>query len=543
MENLSRRSFIASAAVLGTVGTACTVNTAKAAVPLADNGIWEDEADIIICGAGCAGLAAACTAAFESLGTTINLEAAPKEFCGGNSAATMGVLFCPNDVNGAKLYQSNLNGFYHNFMDEEIFDVWANDIVTNKDWMEANFDCEYEPCKIGTAGVEGEFPTIPGAEFCPTYQRTEGTTWGAIKDKFDQLGLPIYYEARAMKLITNEGGEVIGVECEDGRRFKANKGVLLATGGFENNDEMMRTYMPAGYPHTRGMGGYYNQGDGIKMAMTMGADLKHMTNVSGAALGLRVVPNDSDFDARTWCSWKSKGYIYVDQHGRRFMDENAKRIHGKSYIGGTFIESPMPEGAWAIFNQAEFDGPDGKGGCIYLQECFSVVKGVDCFHSNEQALEAGSIIRCEDVAALAEATGLPEIELQKTLDRYNGYAAQNFDEDFGRGRETNLYCEPKDGLGNPDERTGRAAFDLVSIEPPYYCVRVYGTILNTQGGPKRSVDCEIIDVFGEPIPRLYSAGEMGCEYDYIYNAGGNISEAISSGRRAARIISALDPVM
>ena len=74
-------------------------------------------------------------------------------------------------------------------------------------------------------------------------------------------------------------------------------------------------------------------------------------------------------------------------------------------------------------------------------------------------------------------------------------------------------------------------------------MRVYGTILNTQGGPKRSVDCEVIDVFGEPIPRLYSAGEMGCEYDYIYNAGGNISEAISSGRRAARIISALDPVM
>ena len=541
MENLSRRSFVAST-TLTAAGLACAPAVARAAAPLPDNGNWDDAADIIICGAGCAGLTAACTAAFESLGSTINLEAAPEEHCGGNSSATMGVLFCPNDIEGAKLYQSSLNGYYHNFMDEEIFNVWAEDIVTNKDWMEEHFDCEYEPCTIGTTGQEGEFPTAPGAEFCPTYQRTESTTWLAIKAKFDELGLPIYYDARAVKLVVDDSGNVIGVECEDGRRFKANKGVLLATGGFECNDEMMRTYMPAGYPNVRGMGSWYNRGDGIKMALTMGADLKHMSNVSGAALGLRIVPDDFDEDARTWTSWATKGYIYVDERGHRFMNENINRVHGKSYIGGTFIESPMPDGAWAIFNQAEFDGKDGNGGCIYLQECFSVVKGVECYHSNQEALEAGSIIKCETVADLAAATGLPEEELQKTLDRYNGFVSQNLDEDFGRGRATSLYNEVKGEVADANDETGRDAFDLVAIEAPYYCVRVFGTILNTQGGPKRSVNCEVLDVFGEPIPRLYSAGEMGCEYDYIYNAGGNISEAISSGRRAARVISALDPI-
>ena len=73
-------------------------------------------------------------------------------------------------------------------------------------------------------------------------------------------------------------------------------------------------------------------------------------------------------------------------------------------------------------------------------------------------------------------------------------------------------------------------------------MQLVGTLLNTQGGPKRSANCEVIDVFGQPIPRLYSAGEMGCEYHYIYNVGGNIAEAISSGRLAARIMSALEPV-
>ncbi|MBR2836705.1 MAG: FAD-binding protein [Coriobacteriales bacterium] len=539
MKSIDRRSFIASAAAAA-AGSACFASAAQAAAPVADNGTWDDEADIIICGAGVAGLNAACTASFESLGTTINLEASPENLAGGNSASTVGVLFCPNDVESAKMYQAALDGYYHNFLDEKIFDVWANDIVLNKDWMEENYDCTYNP-NIGSTGTQGEFPAVPGADGCPTYRISEGLTWDAVKEKFDELELPIYYDARAMRLVVNEEGVVIGVECEDGRRFKAHKGVLLATGGFESSAEMMRTYMPAGYSNARGIGGWYNRGDGIKMAMTMGADLIHMSNISGAALGLRIVPDDFGEDARAWCSWSAKSYIYVDQHGRRFMDENIRRLHGKTYFGGTFIESPMPEGAWAIFDQAIFEGKEGKG-CIYLQNCFSVEHGVDCFHSNQEALEAGSIFKCDTVADLAAATGLPEAELQKTLERYNGFAAQNFDEDFGRGRATNDYNEPVDTLGSPDDLVTRAAFDLVPIEPPYYCVRLYGAILNTQGGPKRSADCEIIDVFGEPIPRLYSAGEMGCEYDYVYNAGGNISEAISSGRRAVRIISALDPI-
>lgn len=151
-------------------------------------------------------------------------------------------------------------------------------------------------------------------------------------------------------------------------------------------------------------------------------------------------------------------------------------------------------------------------------------------------------MKCDTIDDLATATGIDAAQLQKTIDRYNGMVAAGEDTDFGRGLAKNEYSEPMNWEGNEEDVEGRAAFDLVAIEAPYYCVQLVGTLLNTQGGPKRSANCEVIDVFGQPIPRLYSAGEMGCEYHYIYNVGGNIAEAISSGRLAARIMSALEPV-
>ena len=86
-----------------------------------------------------------------------------------------------------------------------------------------------------------------------------------------------------------------------------------------------------------------------------------------------------------------------------------------------------------------------------------------------------------------------------------------------------------------------AAFDLEPIEGPYYAIRLYISAINTQGGPKRAADGNIVKPGGVGIPRLYGAGEMGTIYSYNYNGGGNVGEALSSGRLAARSIGALQP--
>ena len=537
MTTLNRRSFLqTAAAATALAGFSAAPALADAPAPATD---WADEADVVIVGTGCAGMSAALTMALEDLGSCLVLEVAPRELRGGNSGATAGIVFSPDSVDAAIEYQNALSGAYA--CDDEVMQVWAENLLENIPWMTEHLGCEFKRNEQGTWGIQGEYPFMPRAQECPSYNVTEGTTWQVLAGKYDELGVPTYYETRATKLITNDNGEVIGVEAEDGRRFKAHKAVLLATGGFEANPEMMKTYLPAGYPDVIGKGSWYNRGDGIKMAQALGAELSHMSNVSGAALGLRMMP-EGDVDARTWTRWHTQGYVWVDARGRRFQDEGVLYTellrHGKQYRAGTFTESSMPSGAWAIFTQEEFDA-----GCIFSTSCFAAMKAVDGrFTENQQALDAGVIVKCDTVDDLAAATGIDAAQLQKTLDRYNAHVAAGEDTDFGRGAAKNEYSEPLTWEGNENDEEGRAACKLVAIEAPYYCTPLVGTLLNTQGGPKRSAKCEVIDVYGEPIARLYSAGEMGCEYHYIYNVGGNIAEAISSGRLAARIMSALDPV-
>ena len=103
------------------------------------------------------------------------------------------------------------------------------------------------------------------------------------------------------------------------------------------------------------------------------------------------------------------------------------------------------------------------------------------------------------------------------------------------GRDNSKF-EEEGGELNPSI----SAFALAELEPPFYGFPLYTGLLNTQGGPTRSAKGEVTDVDGNPIPRLYSAGELGCVYGYMYNGGGNVGEALSSGRIAVRNAAQLD---
>ena len=128
-----------------------------------------------------------------------------------------------------------------------------------------------------------------------------------------------------------------------------------------------------------------------------------------------------------------------------------------------------------------------------------------------------------------------------TVGFYNECAEQGRDTLFHRGEAMNRFGELISTPGHENDEVATKPFDLVKIEAPYYVIALYGQILNTQGGPKRTAECEIVDATDAVIPRLYGAGEMGCAYPYVYNVGGNVSEAISSGRRSARNAVALEP--
>lgn len=531
----TRRGFIGgSLAAAATIAGAATV--ARAAEPEAD---WTAEADVVIVGSGLAGLSAAAVIGLEDLGTSLVLEAAPEEMRGGNSSVSGGIVFCPDSKEAALEYQSALNGPYS--LPQDVFEAWAEEIVQNVSWLTDNFGATYVPSDQKNWGKMGEFPLMPRADECKAYVPAENTTWGLVAQKVDELGVPCYYDTRAVELVTNDAGEVIGVKSEDGRLFKANKGVLLACGGFEHNPEMMALYGSIAYPNIAGKGTWYNRGDGIKMAQRLGAQLWHMNNFSGSSNGMRCLATD-EVDSRTTVLFKTNHFLYLDARGQRFMDEDLAFSgcvgHGKMYKDGMYTDYPQPAGSWMVFDQTEFEaGPMLSG------STFAKYKGVDGLITDMQgALDAGILVRCEDYAELAAAMGPDEDVVKSSIEQYNLLAEANDDVAFGRGKAKNVYGELLSDLGHENDELGRDASVLEPLAAPFYVTPYLGCIYNTQGGPKRSANCEVLDVDDKPIPRLYAAGEMGCEYPYIYNVGGNVSEAISSGRRAGRVICGLDPV-
>lgn len=102
----------------------------------------------------------------------------------------------------------------------------------------------------------------------------------------------------------------------------------------------------------------------------------------------------------------------------------------------------------------------------------------------------------------------------------------------------NEYCKNK-----ADAEFGRPGDTLISLEKgPFYAMKTYPATYNTQGGPRRNGKCQVLDAFGQPIPRLYSGGEMGSFWGWMYNGGGNNAEALVTGKIAGRNVTAEKPL-
>jgi predicted oxidoreductase len=98
----------------------------------------------------------------------------------------------------------------------------------------------------------------------------------------------------------------------------------------------------------------------------------------------------------------------------------------------------------------------------------------------------------------------------------------------------------RDAAAGVDTRYGRPASMMRPLQPPYYGIALWPCLLNTQGGPRRTPDGRVIGLGGDPIPGLYSAGELGSIWAELYPGGGNLMECIVSGIAAGRSVAAED---
>jgi succinate dehydrogenase/fumarate reductase flavoprotein subunit len=140
-----------------------------------------------------------------------------------------------------------------------------------------------------------------------------------------------------------------------------------------------------------------------------------------------------------------------------------------------------------------------------------IIERYDWSDDNTAELERGWIKQAGTVAALARAIGLDPIALEESVKRWNSNCDSGKDQDFGRSKM------------------------LVPFrEPPFYAIELSPSMLNTQGGPRRNEKGQIVRPDNTPIPRLYSSGELGSIYSYLYQGTGNIGECLAFGRICAR---------
>jgi succinate dehydrogenase/fumarate reductase flavoprotein subunit len=469
--------------------------------------IWDEEADVIVIGYGFAGATAAITAC-DAGANVILLEKAPEQHKGGNSRVSANIVFWPADVAQGETYFRALAGPYLDNISDEMIHVWATEMHANKAWLE----------RLGMVPVEMpyiEFPQMAGAECVRVLKNGEGPIggerlWYLLEAAVAARPITTSFETPAVSLV-RDGGEVVGVIAErGGKRFsiRALRGVILTSGGFEANPTMIRTFVD-GLPNLYPVGTPYNTGDGIRMASEIGAELWHMNNVSGPLLAFKV----PESPVAQWLNLPhGKSYLFVAADGARFTMEgepcSVGDFHGKVERHGVWMQQTLPTPIHMIFDETyRLSGHIGKATADW-----DVVHGnhYDWSDDNLREVKKGWIKKAHTVRALADKIGIHPGSLESTVGRFNEAAVQGKDIDWGRSPES-----------------------LAPLEtPPFYAMELTPALVNTQGGPRRNHNAQIIGTNGAPIGRLYSAGELGSIYSFLYQGGGNIGECFAFGRIA-----------
>ncbi len=511
---VNRRKFLSGSAATGAAVAAGGLITEGAKAENAP-AKWNKEVDVVVVGTGHAGLAAAITAT-DAGAKVVILEKMKQEFEGGNSKVSGNMWWTPTDLPQAQQYMEALA---IGLTPKDCITALAQEMLKVNDWL-STLGIAHSPLGI----FQPEHPELEGSKCVRTWGNngsSGGKLWIPLREAAAKRNIEVMYEAPAKALVQLPSKEIAGVRAEvEGKPYfiKAKKAVILACGGFEFDFEMQKQYLP-GWP-IYSQGSPANTGDGIKMSQAAGAALWHMNNPL-AGLGGIAIPETAPVVIPINVSGAS---IRVDKQGKRFMNENRASRHGfgvKEFtlyfdgVIGDFTRLPC----WAVFDETvRARGPLASKGNKF---------GWYAWHSeyewskdNSAEIEKGYIVKGETIAELATKLGMKPADLEATITKYNEDCKKGADFQFER---------PKNSL--------------VALEKgPFYAVKLFPIMYNTQGGPKRNAKCQIVDPYDQPIPRLYSAGEMGSFWGWMYNGGGNNAECLATGQMAARDAVSLKPL-
>lgn len=517
---MTRGGFLRTAASIGMAPVlAPAMARANETALHVEDVVWDEEFDVVVVGAGLAGMAASAALATECEATScLLLEKSNSESGGGNTPFSSGGVTWTDDAERFLEYLKGLRGKYDATPDDVLI-AFAKGTADIRSWV-LELGAVEEDIKWGNLDGRGrgEYPEIAGGDSVRSlmYKKDKETsTFSHIQQLFcsvlkqhadvvkQKVSCPVTAlvqdpsTRRVLGCVYEEAGESVYV--------RATHGVIMCCGGFESDPTMRQDYLSA--PDAHPVAAACNTGDGHRMCMRAGADLWHMH--SGAGFWGNAV----SLDGSSFCAYRKVGKeqgITVGTNGRRFymdydmtvhgwpgpdevvdLSRDVGSRHGHQQFGGEWSLLPLPSTTWFIYDVAHAaDAYVGGSG---------------------DAVADGYAVQADTIEGLANLIDVPENELVRTVDQWNQYCESGADLSFFRPVTT-----------------------LNSItEPPFTAMRCCCELLNTDGGPRRSAKAEVMDVDGEPIPGLYSAGEFGSIWSDLYQGSCNLGECIVFGRIAA----------
>jgi len=493
---------------------------------------WALETDVLVVGAGGAGLVSAINA-HDSGAKVLVLE--KMKNAGGITILAGGGIKAAKDLGKTVQYLTKTQG---GRVGDKLIDTFAKGLVEIADYVRELATVNGAEVAVRDDGGAGLYP-FPGADAIYSISIRDipgftGYDWAytgknlngqrffkVLLDNVVSRGIPIRFESPVTSLITDGDGAIIGVWADlAGTRtaIKARRAVILASGGFEFNEKLKSEYFEATPVYAMGNPG--NTGDGILMAQKVGAALWHMWHFHGSYgfkfpdfdAAFRIAPGGARNPDRP-ISW-----IVVDKAAKRFMNELHPAVQDTAARPLGTYDPDIPDYS-RIPAYLIFDEEGRKLGRIASPLTAHPEHRYVWSDDNSAEIERGWIKRYDSVAAIAEGQGWDVEILEETLRRWNENVAAKKDPDFKRPPGT-----------------------IVPIATaPFYVVPVWPLLTNTQGGPEHDERQRVVDPYGAPIPRLYSVGELGSFFGHLYLLGGNLSEVVISGRIAGADAAALDP--
>ena len=434
------------------------------------------DVDVVIVGAGGAGMSAAITAKQQGK-TVLLLEKMP--YVGGNTTeATGGMNAAETHYQAEQGITDSVEQFVedtmkggHNLNNPDLVRTMAEKSADAINWLD----------EIGAPLPKVSFSG--GATNARIHAPADGSGVGGylvscFSETMEKLGIEVLLETKANEIIMVDGAAA-GVKAESpDKELTINaKAVILTTGGFGANEEMYCTYRPdlKGTVTTNAPGA---TGDGIVMAQAVGADLVDIEQI-------QLHPTVEQATSMLITEGvRGDGAILVNQSGVRFVNELLTR----DVVSAAELEQ---EGqyAYVIFDQNLREG----------------------LKATEKYIKNGIVTEGETIEALAEKLGIDPAVLAKTLADWNDAVAAGEDKEFGR--------------------TTGMEHDL--SKAPYYAIKVAPGIHHTMGGVKINTNTQVIDTNGNVIPGLFAAGEVTGGVHGGNRIGGNaVADIVVYGRIA-----------